>query len=45
VESNHQIASHKMQEFVDGRFMLLTCMSILAVCAQMKFKVLGMGLV
>jgi hypothetical protein len=28
-----------MQEFIDDRFMLLTRMSILAMCAQMKFKV------
>jgi hypothetical protein len=32
-----------MQEFVDERFMLLTRMSILAMCARMKFKVLGVG--
>jgi hypothetical protein len=40
-----KIAIHKMQEFVDERFMLLTRMSILAMCARMKFKVLGVGIV
>lgn len=37
-----KIAIHKMQEFVDDRFVLLT---LLAMCVRMKFKVLGVGIV
>jgi hypothetical protein len=40
-----KITIHKMQEFVDDRFMLLTRMSILAMCVRMKFGVLGVGIV
>jgi hypothetical protein len=35
----------KMQEFAEGRFMLLARMLILVMCPRMKFIVLGVGIV